>query len=118
MLDIYNKILDRRLERKKFIFSRNLTDFKRIQTMEKKRARENRGEKEILVKARPFARMQTNQDFELFTQGLSEEAHLRAKISQYQEYRRMGLKNIRFTLLFNLVKYRIMSAIRKIEVRL
>lgn len=48
VLSIYNKVLDRRLWRKNFIRDRNLTDFKKIQTAEKKRAREHRGQRDMV----------------------------------------------------------------------
>lgn len=92
MLNIYNTTLNRRTERKNFIFDRNLTDFKKIQAVEKKRPKE---EKELYQKMRVFAKMMTATDFELFMQGLLHEQRLRQRISALQEYRRMGLSSFR-----------------------
>eukprot|EP00842_Homolaphlyctis_polyrhiza_P006910 jgi/Hompol1/808/HPOL_004512-RA len=92
MLNIYNTTLDRRAERKKFIFDRHLTDFKRIQMIEKKRPKE---EKELFQKMRVFAKMMTAQDFDMIMEGLVAEVRLRQRIAQLQEYRRFGIKTMR-----------------------
>lgn len=91
VLDIYNKVLTERLLRKKFIFSRNLTDFKRIQLIEKKRPRL---EKEMHAKLRPFARMIKQSDYDSTITSLITESKLRLRISQFQEYRKMGLTSL------------------------
>lgn len=67
LLNIYNTTLNRRLERKDFVFSKNLENFRKIQTIEKKR---NKEEKELLQKVRVFSRMLTDGDFNLFVGGL------------------------------------------------
>ncbi|KAL3899190.1 MAG: hypothetical protein SGCHY_002216 [Lobulomycetales sp.] len=94
VLSIYNKTLSRRLWRKQFIFARNLTDFKRIQTLEKKRAKESRPERDALAQTRPFARMLTQSDFTVFSDGICRQSALTARIQQLQEYRRMGLTRL------------------------
>ncbi|KAI8924518.1 hypothetical protein BC831DRAFT_498467 [Entophlyctis helioformis] len=94
MLNIYNTTLARRAERKKFIFDRNLIDFKRIQSIEKKRPKE---EKEVFQKMRVFAKMMTAQDFDVYVDGLLNEMRLRQRIAQLQEYRRMGITALRDT---------------------
>jgi transcriptional adapter 2-alpha len=93
VLSIYNKVLDRRLMRKAFMFSRGLTDFKRIQALEKRRARDARHERDAVVRSRPFARLLTPEDYEIFEAGLVHEAALTVKVEKLQEYRKMGLKN-------------------------
>ncbi len=50
--------------------------------MEKKRSKE---ERELLNKAKPFARMMNQTDFESFCQGLIDELNLRQAIGQLQE---------------------------------
>jgi transcriptional adapter 2-alpha len=95
VLRIYNSVLDERERRKDFIFSRNLTDFRKIQSIEKKRPKD---EKELLQKYRVFARMQTEDDFELFIDGLLKEQRLRSQIAQYQEYLRVGVETIKESL--------------------
>ncbi|KAL2918480.1 Transcriptional adapter ada2 [Polyrhizophydium stewartii] len=88
MLNIYNTVLARRAERKKFVFERNLIDFKKIQSVEKRRPKE---EKELFQRMRVFAKMMTAHDFAVFMDGLVEELRLRQRIAQLQEYRRMGI---------------------------
>ncbi|KAJ3076843.1 Transcriptional adapter ada2 [Podochytrium sp. JEL0797] len=89
MLNIYNIALDRRTERKKFVRDRHLThDFRRVQAQEKKRTKEDR---DLMNRIRVFAKLQTASDFEEFALGLSREQRLRQRISELQEFRRMGV---------------------------
>lgn len=92
ILDIYNTALDRRSDRKKFIFDRGLLDFKKIQLIDKKRPKE---EKELHQKARPFARIQTAADYDSFVDGLLAESRLRQRIAQLQEYRLLGITTMK-----------------------
>ncbi|KAJ3274611.1 Transcriptional adapter ada2 [Terramyces sp. JEL0728] len=92
VMDIYNTTLDRRAQRKKIVFDRGLTDFKRIQSIEKKRPKE---EKELYQKYRIFAKMMTQEDFHIFMEGLTNELRLRQKIYQLQEYIRMGVTTMK-----------------------
>jgi hypothetical protein len=92
VLNSYNRILDLRKARKDFIFERNFVDFRRIQSIEKKRPRE---EKELYQKYRVFAKMQTAQDFEDFMDGLTNELRLRQQIQSLQEYLRMGISTLK-----------------------
>lgn len=91
ILDIYNNKLDRRNERKKFINDRDLTDFKKQQSLERRRTKE---ERELFNKMRVFARFQTSQDFDMFMEGLIYEQKLRHRIFQLQEWRRMGVTSL------------------------
>lgn len=91
VLAIYNKTLLRRASRKNFIFSHNLTDFKKIQNAEKKRAKDARHEKDVLTRIRPFARLMTPADFTTYSDGLVHEANLVARIKRLHEFREMGL---------------------------
>ena len=88
MLNIYNIVLSKRLERKEFILTRGLTQFRKIQTIEKKRDKE---EKDLLHKVRVFSRMMTASDFNLFVGGLLKELKLKQRIELLQEARRMGV---------------------------
>ncbi|KAJ3209305.1 Transcriptional adapter ada2 [Dinochytrium kinnereticum] len=93
ILNIYNTTLDRRMERKKFTKERGLThDFRKIINNEKKRPKE---EKDLLNRIRVFAKMQTADDFDKFTEGLLHEQKLRARIAQLQEHRRMGITGLK-----------------------
>ena len=79
------------MERKKFIFERDLTDFKRHQSLEKRRTKE---ERELHSKMRVFARFQTKEDFEALMDGLLFEMKLRKRIEQFQYYRRNGVRTL------------------------
>lgn len=90
--DIYNSRLTARTERKKIIFEHNLLDYRKNAAQEKKRTKE---ERELLNKAKPFARMMNHEDFEDFTKGLEYEHNLRLAIAQLQEWRTMGIGDLK-----------------------
>jgi len=87
VMDIYNARLTQRVERKKVIFEHNLLDYRENTKLEKKRTKE---EKDLLQKAKPFARMMNRQDFEELNQGLLDELNLRQAITQLQEWRNIA----------------------------
>ncbi|EIW68866.1 hypothetical protein TREMEDRAFT_31549 [Tremella mesenterica DSM 1558] len=88
LLNIYFSKLDKREEAKDFIFTRGLTEHKKIQAQERKRPKD---ERELVQRYKAFAKMQTSQDYELFIEGLLFEHLLRKRIAELQEYRRMGI---------------------------
>ncbi|KDR75051.1 hypothetical protein GALMADRAFT_69919 [Galerina marginata CBS 339.88] len=88
MLEMYFQRVDKRLETKAIIFERGLLDYKKMQATEKKRPRE---EREFLHRLRPFARLQTAEDYESFATDMLYEALLRKRIQELQSYRRLGL---------------------------
>ncbi|WWC87792.1 uncharacterized protein L201_002684 [Kwoniella dendrophila CBS 6074] len=88
MLDIYFSKLDKRLDAKEILFDRGLTEHKKIQAAERKRPKE---ERELIQRYKVFAKFQTAQDFEVFIEGLIYEQNLRKRITELQEYRRMGI---------------------------
>ncbi|KAL7419684.1 Transcriptional adapter ada2 [Cryptotrichosporon argae] len=88
MLDIYFSKLDRREEAKNVIFDRGLTEYKKIQALERKRPKD---EKELIGRYKVFAKLQTAQDFEVLVEGLIYEQQLRRRIAELQEYRRVGI---------------------------
>ncbi|KAI9273727.1 hypothetical protein BY458DRAFT_508039 [Sporodiniella umbellata] len=92
VLDIYNSRLDRRTERKQWIFERHWLDFKRMQAIERKRHKE---ERDIYNKTKVFCRLQTKEDYTLFVQGLVKEQQLRDRIATLQEWRQAGLTSLR-----------------------
>lgn len=92
VMDIYNARLTQRVERKKVIFEHNLLDYRENTKLEKKRTKE---EKDLLQKAKPFARMMNRQDFEELNQGLLDELNLRQAIAQLQEWRNMRIGDLR-----------------------
>ncbi|EON96710.1 putative transcriptional adapter 2 protein [Phaeoacremonium minimum UCRPA7] len=92
VMEIYNCRLTQRVERKKVIFEHNLLDYRENSKVEKKRTKE---ERDVLNKAKPFARMMNHDDFESFCQGLLDELNLRQAITQLQEWRSMRIGDLR-----------------------
>ncbi|KAH7920616.1 hypothetical protein BV22DRAFT_1073613 [Leucogyrophana mollusca] len=88
LLEMYNQRVDKRREAKAIMFDRGLLEFKKMQAAEKKRPKE---EKDIVQRLRPFARLQTAEDYEVFAADILYEAMLRKRIQELQHYRRMGL---------------------------
>lgn len=92
VVDIYNSRLTARTERKKVLFEHNLLDYRKNTALEKKRTKE---ERDLLNKAKPFARMMNHEDFEEFCKGLEYEHNLRLAIAQLQEWRQMEIKDLK-----------------------
>ncbi|OJD15567.1 hypothetical protein AJ78_04190 [Emergomyces pasteurianus Ep9510] len=90
--DIYNSRLTARTERKKIIFEHNLLEYRKNTAQDKKRTKE---ERELFNKAKPFARMMNHDDFEEFTKGLEYEHNLQLAIAQLQEWRTMGIGDLK-----------------------
>ncbi|KAJ2853408.1 Transcriptional adapter ada2 [Coemansia erecta] len=91
VLRIYNNKLDRRLYRKSFIFDRGLLEYRKNQSIEKKRPKD---ERDLLNKIKVFARMQTKDDYDRFSSGLLNEHILRQRIAQLQEWRHNGITTL------------------------
>ncbi|KAL1742200.1 hypothetical protein HDZ31DRAFT_43748 [Schizophyllum fasciatum] len=89
MLEMYSQRVQKRLEAKAVMFDRGLLDYKKMQANDKKRQRE---ERDILQRLRPFAKLQTAEDFEVFSADILYEALLRKRIQDLQNYRRLGLQ--------------------------
>lgn len=92
VVDIYNSRLTARTERKKILFEHNLLEYRKNTGQEKKRTKE---ERDLLNKVKPFARMMNHDDFEECCKGLEYEHNLRLAISQLQEWRQMGIKDLK-----------------------
>lgn len=92
VMEIYNARLTQRVERKKVIFEHNLLDYRENTKLDKKRSKE---ERDILNKAKPFARMMNHKDFEDLNHGLIDELNLRTAIAQLQEWRNLGIGDLR-----------------------
>ncbi|KAK3318941.1 hypothetical protein B0H66DRAFT_253337 [Apodospora peruviana] len=92
VMEIYNCRLTQRVERKKVIFEHNLLDYRENIKNEKKRSKE---ERDLLNKAKPFARMMNRDDFEQFCQGLVDELNLRQAIHQLQDWRNLRIGDLR-----------------------
>jgi len=91
MLEIYNDKYDRRLQAKAVVFDRNLLEYKKIQAAERKLPKEIR---DLVIRIKPFARLQTATDHEQFQEGLIYEMALRKRVAELQEYRRMGITTL------------------------
>lgn len=84
IMGIYNERLTARVERKKIIFQHQLLEYKKNQAADKKRTKE---ERDLLARAKPFARMMQHEDFTEFCKNLEYELNLRQAITQLQEWR-------------------------------
>lgn len=91
LLECYSSVLDARQARRQFIFAHNLLDFKKQQSVEKSRNKEDR---EVFQALRPFARFLNTHDFSLVHRGLVREEELKRRIYQLHEYRRHGLRTL------------------------
>jgi transcriptional adapter 2-alpha len=92
VFDIYNSRLTARMERKRIIFEHSLLDYKKNNLIDKKRTKE---ERDLLNKAKPFASMMNHDDFEVFTRDLALEHNLRIAIHQLQEWKTMGITDLK-----------------------
>ncbi|KAF2684357.1 transcriptional adaptor 2 [Lentithecium fluviatile CBS 122367] len=92
VMDIYNSRLDARVERKKIIFEHKLLEYRKNAAADKKRTKE---ERDLMNKAKPFARMMKHEDFEKLCEGLAYEHSLRQAISQLQEWRNMRITDLK-----------------------
>ncbi|KAH7889050.1 hypothetical protein F5I97DRAFT_1803806 [Phlebopus sp. FC_14] len=88
LIEMYNQRVAKRHEAKAIMFERGLLEYKKMQAAEKKRPKE---EKDIVQRLRPFARLQSAEDYEVFAADILYEAMLRKRIQELQHYRRMGL---------------------------
>lgn len=91
VMGIYNARLTQRAERKKVIFEHNLLDYRKNVNNEKKRTKE---ERDLLNKCKPFAREMNHDDFEEWCRGLIMELNLRQAISQLQDWRLNGIRDL------------------------
>ncbi|KIJ54664.1 hypothetical protein M422DRAFT_24568 [Sphaerobolus stellatus SS14] len=88
MLEMYHQHVARRNEAKVFIFQRGLLEYKKMVAADKKRQKE---EREFIHKFRPYAKLQTAEDYDEFVNGMLYESALRRRIQELQHYRRLGI---------------------------
>ncbi|KAH9988469.1 hypothetical protein BJV74DRAFT_839522 [Russula compacta] len=88
LIEMYMQRIAKRREAKALMFDRGLLEYKKMQAAEKKRPKE---EKDIVHRLRPFARLQTAEDYEVFCTDILYEAMLRKRIGELQQARRCGL---------------------------
>ena len=91
VMDIYNTRLTQRADRKKVIFEHNLLEYKKYSAADKKRTKE---ERDVLNRAKPFARMMNGEDYEDFCKGLVDELNLRQAIAQLQDWREKKITDL------------------------
>lgn len=91
VMEIYNSRLTARVERKKIIFEHKLLDYRENMKQDKKRTKE---ERDLVNKAKPFARMMKHDDFVELCAGLEKEQNLRQAIGQLQEWRQNQISDL------------------------
>lgn len=89
ILEIYNSRLDERIKRKEFVISRDMLDFKKQNTLDRMRSKE---EKEINGVLKIFARFNTKEEQDELVQGIYKEKLLKQRIEELRYYKKMGLK--------------------------
>lgn len=87
MIQLYNKELDEREKRKRFVIERKLFDAKSQLKIESKLPKE---EREIYNCLKPFARFLSSAQFNELFEGIILEKNLRERISQLQRYKEKG----------------------------
>ncbi|KFZ11296.1 hypothetical protein V501_04833 [Pseudogymnoascus sp. VKM F-4519 (FW-2642)] len=92
VMDIYNNRLTGRADRKKVIFEHNILEYRKNAAADKKRTKE---ERDLLTKAKPFARMMNHDDFDDLNKGLIEELNLRQAVHQLQDWRHNRVGDLR-----------------------
>jgi len=95
LLEYYSDVLDRRVERKKFVFTHDiLRDFKGILQAEKNKVSLFKDEKDLAARCYSLAgHFLYREDYETFSAGIYEEERLKKKIKMLQEYRRQGIRD-------------------------
>ncbi|KAI5777797.1 hypothetical protein EDC01DRAFT_623615 [Geopyxis carbonaria] len=91
VMDIYNHKLTQRAQRKKVMFEHGLLQYRANTANEKKRSKD---ERELLNKAKPFARIMRSNDYDAFTEGLVKEHMIRQGVAQLQEWRANGIQTL------------------------
>lgn len=87
VLELYNRTLDAREERRKFIIDRGL-----LYSKDKRKLTGE--EKEIVKSFDPFARFHTREEHDEFIDGILNEHRLRRNIERLQEQRSVGVKTL------------------------
>lgn len=91
VMGIYNDRLTQRTDRKRVIFNHKLLEYRKNLAADKKRTKEQR---DLHQKLKPFARIMSHPDFEVFAEDLEKEQNLRQAIAQLQEWRRMRISTL------------------------
>jgi transcriptional adapter 2-alpha len=94
VLELYNHVLDERIERKEFI--------DRYQLLLKRERKLTREEQQVYKSLRPFARYLEAEDFDELVRSVVVERSLRLRIEQLQTYRLNGIQTLQDGLQFDL----------------
>ncbi|PSC69078.1 transcriptional adapter ADA2-like isoform X1 [Micractinium conductrix] len=89
LIQIYNRRLDERAQRRQFVLDRGLLNIKRQQAIDKRRSV---AERELHGSLRVLARHLPQEQYEALAEGIAQEQRLRARIAELQDYRAMGLR--------------------------
>ena len=84
VLRVYNKQLEEREKRKRFVIDRGLLDIKKTMNYERKL---NKEEREIYNCLKPFARLIDNDQFTNLFEGIILEKNLRQRLNQLKQYK-------------------------------
>lgn len=91
ILDTYSSRLTMRAEKKRLLIENNLMEYRKLQSIEKKRSKECR---ELFNKIKHFAQIMTARDFEDFSKDILDELNCRKRIKQLQDWRKNGITSI------------------------
>lgn len=92
IMNIYNEKLNARVDRKRIIFEHHLLEYRKNQNADKKRSKD---ERDLITRAKPFARMMKHEDFQEFCRGIEYEHNLRQAIAQLQEWRSVQITDLK-----------------------
>jgi transcriptional adapter 2-alpha len=91
VINIYNKKLQDRIQRKRYAIDRGLVDFKKQQHQDKRRTKE---ERELVARLRMFAQYHSAEAHDALVEGLIKARRLRQHILLFQQCRKMGIRTL------------------------
>lgn len=91
VLQIYNDKLDEREQRKQFLLSRKLYDYRARQKADQELPRD---ERDLVMRMRLFERFHTPSEHEIFLADILKAKRLRKEIAKLQTYRRIGIRTM------------------------
>ena len=91
VIKIYNRKLEERNKRKRYAIDRGFIDFKKQQSAERKR---NKEERDLVAKLRVFARFHSPEEHEALVESILKARKLRQQILFFQQCRKMGLRTL------------------------
>ncbi|CCH61353.1 hypothetical protein TBLA_0E02990 [Henningerozyma blattae CBS 6284] len=112
IIDIYYSRLTMRAEKKRLLFENNLMDYRKLQSIEKKRSKEV---KELYNKIKHYSQIMTAADFKEFSKDILDEMNCRIKIKKLQEWRSNGLTTIEAGLKYEREKHAKLLILEKLS---